>query len=273
MSDDNLKASARIIAKAVELGASKAGWARIEDLKQGPSPQLAPRMPYRRDEFENASHRVDAELKLKHGEVLWPESAKSVLVIALAHPEDKPEMDWWIGRTNPPGNMALIRIINQLCQWIEQEFGFSTFHLPYQVGKGGLYLKDAAVYAGIGCVGDNNMVVTPEYGPRVRLRALSVDADIPSTGPIAFYPCTACPRPCRTACPQRAMDETTYSPEDYDGLNRLPGRDGSYSVAKCDVQNDRDVKASKEERVEGHDTPQKILRFCRACEFSCPVGS
>ena len=48
ISKNELKASAEIIAKAKELGASLAGWASIEDLKKGPSAYLAPRMPYRR---------------------------------------------------------------------------------------------------------------------------------------------------------------------------------------------------------------------------------
>ena len=107
MNYDNLKASAEILAKAKELGASLAGWASIKDLKNGPSAYLAPRMPYRRDDFEDVGHRVDSELKLKHGEILWRPEAKSVLVIAFEHPEDKPELDWWKGRSNPPGNLKL----------------------------------------------------------------------------------------------------------------------------------------------------------------------
>lgn len=270
MKQEHLKASAAIIAKAKELGASLAGWASVEDLKKGPSATLAPQMPYRRDEFENASHRVDEGYK--HGEIRWPEEAKSVLAIAYEHPSDKPELDWWIGRTNPPGNQVLIDVIRELCKWIEDTYGFKTKHLPYQVGKGGIYLKDACVYAGIGCVGKNNMVVTPEFGPRVRLRAFSVDVEMPSTGPIAFDPCKDCDEPCRKACPQLAMGEQIYDPRDYDGLTELPGRSGVYSVPKCDIQNAKDVENAKEEDVEGFDEPQKILRFCRKCELTCPVG-
>jgi epoxyqueuosine reductase len=273
MSHKGLRASAKIIAKAKELGASLVGWASVSDLKKGPSAYLAPRMPYRRDEFEGAGHRVDTSLNLKHGEINWPKEAKSVLVIALEHPKDKPEMDWWIGRSNPPGNRKLINIIKALCLWINKEYGYHTTHFPYQVGKGGIYLKDAAVFAGIGCVGENNMVVTPEFGPRVRLRALTLDVDMPSTGPIHFNPCFNCARLCRRACPQKAMDDVVYLQEDYSGLADLPGRSGVYNVSKCDVQNSIDAENATEEKVKGFKEPKKIFRFCRLCEFSCPVGS
>ena len=221
----------------------------------------------------NVGHRLDETLKLKHGEILWRPEAKSVLAIALHHPAEKPEMDWWMGRTNPPGNKILMRIIKELCEWIPEKYGYQTFHLPYQVGKGGLYLKDACVLAGLGCVGANNMLVTPQYGPRVRLRALTVDANMPSTGPIAFDPCKFCDQPCRRACPQKAISQKVYDPADYAGLENLPGRDGMYNVATCDVQNAKDVENAKLEQLEGMSKPEKILRFCRKCELSCPVGS
>lgn len=273
MSYKDLKASAKIISKAKELGASMAGWALIGDLKKAPSANLAPKMPYRRDEFEDASYRMDASLKLKHGEVNWPEDAKSVLAIGVAHPKEKPEMDWWVGRTNPPGNKILMSIIKELCKWIEKEYGYNCIHFPYQVGMGGLYLKDVCVLAGLGCVGDNNLVITPEFGPRVRLRALAVDVEMPPTGPIDFYPCRNCDKPCRKACPQKAMDKIVYLPKDYDGLTKLPGRTGVYNIAKCEEQITKDVDSAKEELLEGQTEPEKIVRYCRRCEFACPIGA
>jgi len=50
-------------------------------------------------------------------------------------------------------------------------------------------LKDAAVLAGLGCIGKNNLLLTPEYGSRVRLRAFTIDLVLPSTGPLPFDPC------------------------------------------------------------------------------------
>ena len=76
----------------------------------------------------------------------------------------------------------------------------------YHVEKGGIFLKDAAVIAGLGCIGKNNILVTPDYGPRIRLRAMLPDEEISPTGSNDFDPCSGCDAPCRQACPQNAFD-------------------------------------------------------------------
>jgi epoxyqueuosine reductase len=82
--------------------------------------------------------------------------------------------------------------------------------LPYHVEKGGIFLKDAAVLAGLGTIGMNNLLITPEFGPRVRLRALFLDAELAPTGPTDFAPCAGCDMPCRSACPQEAFKSGSY---------------------------------------------------------------
>ena len=138
-------ASSAILTRAKEWGASLAGFAKVADLKTAPSFSFAPNMP-------NAGEYLVTwgnDLGLKPGETAWPDKAKTLLVIGLAHPQTKPEMDWWVGLKNPPGNRRLINIVNGLGPWMEQAYGIRTFHLPYRVEKGGTYLKDAAVLAGL----------------------------------------------------------------------------------------------------------------------------
>lgn len=193
---------------------------RVDDLRSAPSFTFAPKMP---SAGEGIGTRK-SDNGLKPGEVNWPENARSIIVIAVAHPEEAPEMDWWYGRVDPPGNRVLAKVCRELCPWIEESFGINTVHLPYHVEKGGTYLKDSAVMAGLGCIGRNNIVITPEYGPRVRLRALTVDVELPSTGPINFDPCKDCKELCRKACPQHAFDKMIYEAETY-GQDILPGQD------------------------------------------------
>ena len=50
----------------------------------------------------------------------------------------------------------------------------------------------------------NNLLITPEFGPRVCLRDLLLNVDLEPTGPIDFTPCEACNMPCRRVCPQEA---------------------------------------------------------------------
>jgi len=224
---------------------------------------------------------------LSHQEGMdWPEGARSVLVVAVAHPPGRPEMDWWFGRNDPPGNRILACIVQELCDWIPGRFGWRVTHHPYHVERGGVYLKDAAVLAGLGCIGLSNLLVTPEYGPCVRLRALTLDADLPPTGPVCFDPCAGCDAPCRAACPQAAFGSGGPAPpvtQSEPRQARLPGRTGEFSRAACHVQMDLDVGAAAPQAdpapVEAaapddaaaptSPEPVKVIRYCRACELSC----
>ena len=101
--------AALIITKAKELGADLAGIARVEDLKKSPSHRISERMP----DFANVGAKEVAGRR--PGQVDWPEGAQSAIVIAIEHPEDKPELDWWILGSksvagNTPGNKLLQRI-------------------------------------------------------------------------------------------------------------------------------------------------------------------
>jgi epoxyqueuosine reductase len=262
-----LKAASAILARAGELGADLCGFASVEALRQAPSFTFAPRMP-------GAGQGVgtrENKLGLRPGEVAWPERAKTLLVVAVSHPEDRPELDWWFGKSDPPGNRVLADVVSRLCGWIDETYGIGTVHLPYHVEKGGTYLKDAAVMAGLGCIGRNNILITPKFGPRVRLRALALDAVLPPTGPSAFDPCALCDDLCRRACPRKAFGRQAYLPEDY-GQEILPGRDGRFLRASCNLQMDADIEAAVEETVDGRDQPVTIIKYCRRCEKACPVG-
>lgn len=242
-----------ILKKAGQLGASLAGIALVEDLKRAPSFTFAPQLP-------------------GAGQVCWPIGAQSLVVIAVAHPADQPQLDWWLGPNDPPGNRILARVVGELARWIEATTPIQTVHLPYHVEKGGTYLKDAAVLAGLGCIGKNNILVTPQFGPRVRLRALTLDVALPATGPTGFDPCRQCDAPCRRACPQGAFARQVYDSRHY-GQDRLPGRSGVFSRPACNIQMQADETGATAQQVDGFDTPVRVIRYCRACELACPVGA
>jgi len=263
--------AALIVTQAKDCGADLAGIARVDDLKQSPSHRISERMP----NFANVGAKVVEGRR--PGQVDWPAGARSAVVIAIEHPEDKPELDWWILGTkstagNTPGNKLLIAAANQLADWIEQELGMTCFRMPYHIELGGIYMKDTAVLAGLGCIGKNNILVTPQYGPRQRIRVIMVDADLPPTGPIDFDPCNGCDMPCRVACPANAFGETLYRAEEY-GFDQLPGRTGVYSRPLCSQIMDKACEEYEPVAIEGQDEPGKLARFCRECEFACPVGA
>jgi len=199
----------------------------------------------------------------------WPADARSAVVIAYAHPADRPELDWWYGRIDPPGNRVLAKIIGDLSSWVESEHAIKTYPLPYHTEKGGIFLKDAAIQTGLGCIGKNNPLITPEYGPRVRLRAMLLSERLPATGPRQFDPCSDCAEPCLEVCPQMALGKE-INPADSVGQ---PSPRGNYDRGKCSVQMNEDIDAAKEQDVpEVSGQPVKIINYCRDCQLSCPVG-
>ena len=153
------------------------------------------------------------------------------------------------------------------CQQIENNLKINTNKLHYYVEKGGVFLKDAAVLAGLGCIGKNNMLVTRDYGPRVRLRALFLNAEIQPTGPIEFDPCADCKVYCRRVCPENAMDEKAPSFESIADSLDLPARDGTYDRQLCNIRMEKDIFESKK-----NGGTQVPIKYCRKCEFVCPVG-
>ncbi|MBR6812366.1 MAG: hypothetical protein IKM51_03240, partial [Oscillospiraceae bacterium] len=195
---------------------------------------------------------------LPHGEVLWREGEKSLLVFAVSHPESEPELDWWQGPKDPPGNRLLARIAEDIKNYVNSNHpGVAVYPRAYHVEKGGVYLKDAAALAGLGVIGKNNLLITKKFGPRVRLRAVGIGAALEGSKRPDFDPCSDCDAPCRRACPESAFSKAVYSPSQ--DIPHLPARDGTYCRLECAAQMGKNEKAAQNGEI----------RYCRLCEFAC----
>lgn len=261
--------SERIVNKALSLGASLAGVADVDLLKKSPSHDI-----YAKLEPNQGTGSRDFVEGVEPGVVKWPPLAKSALVIALAHNEAAPEMDWWIEQDDDresPGCETLQEILGSLAEWVHAEFGFATHALPYHLERGGIFFKDSGVLAGLGSIGKNNLLVTPQYGPRVRVWPLLIDAELKPTGPVIYDPCDGCHEPCRKACPRNAFGEPAHSPIDM-GMITLPGKNGYYARAKCKIETEKNVADKASIKLDGHEDRVVAIKFCRSCELSCPVG-
>ncbi|MFC1960496.1 hypothetical protein ACFLYO_07290 [Chloroflexota bacterium] len=215
-----------IIQQAHNLGATTAGIADISDLQAAPAYQ--------------------------GNEPSWDAMAQAVLVFGVAHPHTIPDRDYWDDKPGgTPGNRHLMEIQKQLKQWLHTALNINSVALPYQVTDGGIFLKDAAVLAGLGVIGKNNLLLTPDYGPQIRWRAMFLDADLLASAPADFDPCTGCDRPCMAACPQDAFQSGTYDRE------------------CCQLQMSKD-----EANPSFYLVPKggRHIRYCRACELACPVA-
>ena len=258
--------SIQIINKAIEFGASLAGIANIEELKKSPSHTISKKM----SEYDGVGTKKVERGKKR--EVQWPDNAKSAVVIAVEHPAENPDMDWWVnGLTGGTiGNAKLMAVFSKLADWVQNEKQIQYIKLPYHIDHGAVFMKDTAVLCGLGCIGKNNILVTPHFGSQIRLRSMLLDADLPSTGIIDFDPCIDCKEYCRRACPQKAFDEKIYTREEY-GQSDLPGRTGLYNRARCNLQMEKDIADGKEVEIENSGTTGLEVRYCRRCEQACPV--
>ena len=72
-------------------------------------------------------------------------------------------------------------------------------------------------------------------GRGVRLRAMILESEVEPTGPVQFDPCDGCKEPCRKVCPQKAYSDIVFSSVEM-GMLTLPGRNGCFSRATCNIQ-------------------------------------
>jgi epoxyqueuosine reductase len=223
--------AARIIAQAKTFGASLAGMVSITALERAPSYAtcgLVPRLA----------------------------GAGSLLVLALVHKHSQPQLDWWDDRKGgTPGNRRMEETAINLARWLGRKMRVEAHLLPYHMERGGVFLKDAAVLAGLGIIGRNNLLVTPDYGPRIRLRAMLVEVEVDPPETPDFDPCARCCVPCTRACPREAFAQASYhrpscaAQMKHDEANkiRVPGVEEAAGQLLC-------------------------VPYCRACELACPVA-
>ncbi|UCC68944.1 MAG: epoxyqueuosine reductase [Armatimonadota bacterium] len=107
--------------------------------------------------------------------------------------------------------------------------------------------KKAGVLAGLGAFGKSQLLIHPQWGPWMRMRAVVTNAPLRADEPVTFRPCDGCSR-CIEACPPGALSE--------DGI-------------------DRDVCGG----VLGNVEAPAVIRLsalgkvnCEECLRACPVG-
>ena len=143
--------------------------------------------------------------------------------------------------------------------------------------KGDINHKTVATVAGLGGIGLSKLLVTPEFGPFVRLGTIITDAPINFDKPMDETPCEEC-ESCRNACPVKAIQEDgtlDYSAcSSYTLSNALPGIIG---IARNLI--DADEKKIKSIIYNPHfweiwqATTSSSIYSCSECMASCPVGA
>lgn len=144
-----------------------------------------------------------------------------------------------------------------------------------------LSAEHAAVEAGLGTLGLNLQLITPQFGPRVMLIALLCSLPVEPDAPLAQALCRgpACGR-CLSACPADAVGAWT---RDWPACNafRQPHGFNQLTDFLGDLIDETDPETQKNMlRSEvSFDLWQSILRGsgavtgCRRCQDVCPVGA
>ena len=178
--------------------------------------------------------------------------AKSVIVMAarLLDPslEKAPSREYSI--TYAVVNRELDRIAYQVARFLQDE-GFRAVQVPasppYDLAgmMGDLSHRHAGHLAGLGIFGKNNLLLSPEFGPRIRLVSVITDASLAPDKPLIMDLCGDCAR-CIDACPAKALR-----------ANRLTDK------RKCDEHH-----VQLGERLQLDDW----MEACGVCLRVCPVG-
>ncbi len=112
--------------------------------------------------------------------------------------------------------------------------------------------KFAAVKAGLGWIGKNDVLITKKYGPRVRLGVMIIDADFPLGMPMQQSRCPKECRICTESCPYHAIRGQTW--------NSQTTRDQLIDYHLCNKMRSRTLEAWKRKDA------------CGLCMVCCPFG-
>ncbi|MHC1683816.1 MAG: epoxyqueuosine reductase [Clostridiaceae bacterium] len=112
--------------------------------------------------------------------------------------------------------------------------------------------KFAAVNAGLGWIGKNDVVITERYGPRVRLLAILINCDLPLGTPLTRSECPTECNICVNACPYKSLTGDQWD------INS--NREDLINYKLCNEKRSLYIKTHQRKHS------------CGLCLVSCPIG-
>jgi epoxyqueuosine reductase len=182
---------------------------------------------------------------------------------------------------------SLDTMAHRLVRYIEEK-GYASEAvsgwLPVDWGEGkrglvaDLDIRRAAVEAGLGTFGKNNLVITPEFGPRVRIGGVLTSAELVSDSKIEESLCIEGCNLCIECCPAKALKKGEKTDVQACGVQVF-----QFGLRSLIYYIRNQLKKPKEEVLNTFvDTTLMnlwqtlclgIYYTCSECQRACPVGS
>jgi epoxyqueuosine reductase QueG len=182
---------------------------------------------------------------------------RAVIVLGYANPDETLDVCY---RTTYEGvrkwSKWIYEIVDvragRVCAWLRRR----GFRATFTRNGAQIDLKKAAVLAGLGTLGRNNLLLSPRFGPRLRLVAVFTNAPLPCDPRLPEALCHGCDR-CVSACPFGALSAAGFD------RPRCVGGLGGFDQPPHVLERQRQV-----ERRIGDCTFIQCIRCMRAC----PIG-
>lgn len=152
----------------------------------------------------------DPERRIDPAKVL--PGAKSIVSVGLSYQVADPPPELW----NDPlrGRVAryawgrdyhdvILPMLEELAVFIRAEAGDGALHRSY-VDTGAVMEREIAERAGLGFIGKNSLVLSPQFGSFLLLGEILLTVDLPANEPKQIGTCGSCNR-CQVACPTHAF--------------------------------------------------------------------
>ncbi len=226
--------------------------------------------------------------------------AKTAISIVVAYPDGAMDVDMTDDlieggayvNTQRALNQDLQRMTLKLAKFLESK-GFKAVPLAPELPRdekrwtGVISHRYIAQLAGVGEIGQSNLLLTPEWGPRVQLATVITNAPLVVDGPVLIDKvCKHC-NTCVEKCPPRAISAENYPPYNYNINRCFWGVNGWYRLTKVeeppkdwvDARPTAMIMVPKYERQypqikEYQDLTARLgwIPLCAECVIHCKVG-
>lgn len=226
-----------VLAYSREIGLDLAGVATPEIFER-----VGTELEIRREHYAGRyAYRVDKWRELANPLGVMPD-AKAVLVLGYFYLADDKKPDGprgRMGRIVSYGHLGILKRARLMRSFLEKQ-GYKAVM--------GAHRKEAAVRAGLGAFGKNNLVINPRYGSWVAYQSIITNAPLEPDKPNVDDVCGKCDK-CLKACPTGAL---------YEARRVDPRR-----CVTC-------LLTSRDVREEHFPAMSNYILGCDACQEACP---